>query len=365
MQHAKIIGSGMFVPPFIVTNEELCKIFPIGKLPEFNQNFDWSPEWIEKKLGIKERRFAFDFTAGKMRDGYYDYDLAEMACRNALQNAGIGIDEVDIIIYVGSTPEDLMPDPGPILKTRLKSSRHNTAASGRTAVGCGGFIYAMIEANSFIASGLAHTVLICASTCTSVYAACYYEKYISAKRKFALMARDRFNASLFGDGAGAVVLQGVPANIQEQFLATYWGSNGADNIAVFKGGSRNPATIESVLSGMHYFNLDALAVRKKIPKYFVMTVHEVLKKVNLSINDIDYFVFHQINKVVLKGILRRLNIPLEKTSIHVDRFGNLDTATLAVGFHEAKTAGKIHAGNLVLFSAVGAGLQYGSAIVRV
>lgn len=355
----------MFMPPFVMTNEGLCRIFPTGKLPEFNQNFDWSPEWIEKKLGIKERHFAFDFSAGKMREGFYDLDLAEKASRNALQDANINIDDVDVIIYASSTPEDLMPDPGPMLMMRLGATRANTSAFGLTTVGCGGFIYAMIIANSLIVSGQAKTVLISASTSTSSYAVCYYENGITAERQRALMARDRFNASLFGDGAGAMILQKSKPHSPEKFLATYWGADGANNFATFKGGSRNPAIIESVLSGVHYFNLDAPMVQKKAPAYFERTVHEVLKNANMSIQDINYFVFHQINKVILEKLTSRLGIPPEKTTIHVDRFGNLDTATLAVGFHEAKTANKIQSGNLVLFSALGAGLQYGSAIIRI
>ena len=365
MRHSKIIGSGVFMPPFVITNEELCKIFPTGKLPEFNQNFDWNPKWIEKKLGIKERCFAFDFSVGKMREGFYDLDLAEKASRNALQDANIGIDDVDVIIYVSSTPEDLMPDPGPMLKTRLGSTRDNTSAFGLTSVGCGGFIYAMIIANSLITSGQAKMVLISASTSTSSYAACYYENGITAERRHALMARDRFNASLFGDGAGAMILQKSSPQAPERFLATYLGADGANNFATFKGGSRNPATIESVLSGMHYFNLDAPVVRKKAPAYFEKTVHTVLKRAGLSLDDINYSVFHQINKVILEKLIRSLGVPIGKTAIHVDRLGNLDTATLAIGFHEAKTSKHINAGDIILFSALGVGLQYGSAIIRI
>jgi len=365
MRHSKIIGSGMFIPPFPVTNDELCKIFPTGKLPEFNQNFDWSPEWIAKKLGIKERCFAFDFSAGKMREGFYDLDLAEKASRNALQDANISIDDVDVIIYVSSTPEDLMPDPACMLHMRL-AAREDTAAFGLTNVGCGGFIYAMIIANSLIISEQANMVLISASTSTSAYATCYYETGITfVERRRALMARDRFNASLFGDGAGAMILQKSSPQAPERFLATYLGADGANNFATFKGGSRNPATIESVLSGMHYFNLDAPMVQKKAPAYFEKTVHKVLKRANLSIKDINYFVFHQINKVILEKLIGRLGIPIGKTAIHVDRLGNLDTATLAVGFHEARTLNRIRRGDLVLFSALGAGLQYGSAIIRI
>ena len=355
----------MFIPPFPVTNDELCKIFPTGKLPEFNQNFDWNPKWIEKKLGIKERCFAFDFSVGKMREGFYDLDLAEKASRNALQDANVGIDDVDAIIYVSSTSEDLMPDPGPMLKMRLGSTRDNTTAFGLTSVGCGGFIYAMIIANSLIASGQAKMILISASTSTSSYAACYYETGITEKRRYALMVRDRFNASLFGDGAGAMILRKSKSRSPEKFLATYLGADGANNFATFRGGSRNPATIESVLSGRHYFDLDAPMVQKKAPAYFEKTVHEVFKNANMLLQDINYFVFHQINKVILEILMRRLDISLEKTTIHVDRLGNLDTATLAIGFHEAKTSKRINAGDIVLFSALGAGLQYGSAIIRV
>lgn len=344
-----------------MSNEQLCSYYPNGPLPEYGQKFNWSPAWIEAKLGIKERRFAFDFDSGKMREGFYDLDLAENASRNALVDAGIASKELDAIIYVSSTPEYLMPDPACLLQARLNAGT-DIASFGLTSVGCGGFIYAMVIAKALIESATAETVLITASTSTSSYAACYYEPGITAERKRALTARDRFNASLFGDGAGAMVLRKIMSFDTGKILATYLGSDGANNFATFRGGSRDPATISSVMSGLHHFNLEAPAIAKKAPPYFEKTVRKVLAKTILDMENIDFFVFHQINRVILANVMKRLGVPAEKTTIHVDRFGNLDTATLAIGFHEAKTAGKIKKGDLVLFSALGAGLQYGSAI---
>jgi len=362
---AKIIGSGLFLPPFVMSNENLAQIFPTGKFPEFNQpDLDWNEQWIENKLGIKERRFAFDFNKGVMRNGYYDLDMGEKAARQALQDADIGIEKIDVIIYLTSTPEYFMPDPACMLHLRL-GAKKDTAAFALTSVGCGGFIYGMNLANSLIVSSKAKTVLLVASISTSAYAASYYEPTITPERKKQLMVRDRINASIFGDGAGAMILKKAHSLSRSGIIGTYWGATGKDNPVIFEGGgSRHPATIKSVLNGIHFFNMDTKLVKSNGPALFERTMVKILKSTWTRIKDVDYFIFHQINYKLLRAIAEKINIPIEKMAVHVDRYGNLDTATLAIGFHEAKQANKIKKGDLVLFVAIGAGWQYGSALVR-
>jgi 3-oxoacyl-[acyl-carrier-protein] synthase-3 len=220
-------------------------------------------------------------------------------------------------------------------------------------------------ANSLIVSGMAETVLLAAATSASSYGACYFEPGITKERKQRLLVRDRLNASIFGDGAGALVLHKT-SSLAKGILTTYWGATGIDNPVIFEGGgSRYPATVKTVVAGMHFFNVNVHSVKNSGIMLFEKTIQRILKQANLSITDIDYFVFHQVNYKLLQLLARRLNIPWEKVSVHVDRYGNLDTATLAVGFHEAKQENKILPGNLVLFAAIGAGWQYGAAIVRV
>src|SRR3989338_8084961 len=343
---AKIAGSGIFLPEFVVTNEKLAGIYPNGPAPEWHQNFNWNPQWIERKLGIKERRFAFDFDSGVMRPGYYDLDMAEKASMAALHNAGIGISEIDLIIHLTTTPEYYIPDQGVFLAWRLGAGE--VPAFALNGVGCGGFIYGMIIAQAFIVSCIAKTVLLSSATSTSAYGACYYEPGITAERKKSLMQRDRINASIFGDGAGAMVLTSTESD--EGLSNFYWGSSAVDNPVIMEaGGSRRPATIETVLAGLYYFNMNTGLVKLNGPRLFEKTVRSLLVKSETAISDIDYFVFHQVNMRLLQHISRELQIPWEKMAIHVNKYGNLDTATLAVGFHEAKAAGKIKKGDIVLF----------------
>lgn len=359
---AKISGSGIFLPEFIVTNEKLASIYPVGPAPEWHQNFNWNAQWIERKLGIKERRFAFDLDSGIMRPGFYDLDMAEIASGAAMQNANMQIGKIDLIIHLTTTPEYYIPDQGVFLSHRLGAKE--VPAFALNGVGCGGFIYGMIIAQAFIGSGIAKTVLLSSATSVSSYMVCHYEPGITEERKKSLRQRDRINASIFGDGAGAMILT---ASESDKGLADFfWGSSAIDNPVIMEaGGSKRPATIETVLAGLHYFNMNTGLVKLNGPRLFEKTVKSLLAKSGVAISDIDYFVFHQVNMRLLQHISRELEIPWEKMAVHVAQYGNLDTATLAVGYHEAKISGKIKDGDLVLFAAIGAGWQFGSALVRV
>lgn len=342
MKRARVIGTGSFLPPFIVTNEDLCKFFPADDR--------WNASWIDEKLGIRERRFAYDFQNGRMREGYYDLDLGERAARAALASARIGIETVDAILYATSTPEYYMPDPACSLHLRL-GAREDTAATGLTSVGCAGMVYLMILGNALIASGQAGTVLLVGAASPSSY----YDPGFAY--------RDRLNASLFGDGAGALILQATEG--QSGILHTCWGADGHHNPMVFEGGgSRHPASRKTVENGMHHFRLNGKAVKEIGPLLFEKTVQTILQKAQVSLAEIACFVFHQVNSRLLRVIADRLRIPWERMAVHVDRYGNTNTASLAIGFDEEFRAGRVTPGGLVLFAAIGAGWQYGAVLLR-
>lgn len=360
----RIAGSGMFLPPFITSNFDLENYYPRGPYPEHGNSINWSADWIDKKLGIKERHFAFDFTANKMREGFYDLDMGEKAARAALINAKLSIEDIDAIIYISSTPEYFMPDPACMLHLRL-AAKEDIPALGLTSVGCGGFIYGMINASGLIESGKAENVLIVGAICVSSYMKQYSDPHLTEEHILKFKIRDRLNASMFGDGAGAMILQRNLGCSKDGLVDYYWGANGLDNPVIFEGGgSRTPATVESVLAGLHFFNMDGQTVKNVGPVLFEKTIQKILKKTKMEISDIDFFVFHQVNYRILAIILEKMGIPREKAALHVDRYGNLDTATLAVGYYEAVLAGKINSGANILFAAIGAGWQYGSAIFR-
>ncbi len=358
----KISGSGSCIPPFVVTNSDLEKFYPLGPYPQYGSPFDWSAKWIDEKLGVKERHFVFDLKTQKMNEGYYDLDMAEKSARAALENAKIKIEDIGTIIYVSSTPEFFMPDPACLLHFRLGASQ-DTSAFSLTSAGCGGFIYGMINAIGILESGISQHILLVASNSTSAYMTQYSDPHLSEAELLALKARDRLNASMFGDGAGAMILS---KSSKKNLLSYYWGADGSTKAVVFEaGGSRNPATVETVKGGKHFFNMDGRLVKDIAPPMFEMAINRGLEKAKMKFEDIDFFVFHQVNYRLLKGLIEKMGIPEDKIAIHVDHYGNLDTATLGVAYDESRKAKKIKDGDTVMFAAVGAGWQYGSVIIKI
>ncbi len=356
--NSKIIGSGKYVPPHEADNKTLGNFFP--------KSLDgkWTPEWVDEKLGILKRRNAFDFEKGKMHSGgpCYDGDYAYEAARSAIADAGLEPKDIDRVIYLTSTPECLMPDPACVLHMRL-GMRDDASAIAATAVGCGGFVYGMDMADSDIRSGKYRTVLVVGSVAVGSYIPSFISSDDPEERE-RLLRLSMPNIYIFGDGAGALVLQATEED--SGILHSYLGANGNNNPVVYAGGgSRYPATHETVYSGMHRFNMDTGLVRDVGPVMFERCVKGILEKSGIDISCIDNFLFHQVNARLLKVIARSLGVPFEKVETHVQYYGNLDTATLPVAYSEARKAGRIKEGNLVLFAAIGAGWQYGAVIVKI
>jgi 3-oxoacyl-[acyl-carrier-protein] synthase III len=354
--HAAVIGSGVGLPPFRVSNETVGAFFP----PPGGDR--WTPKWVETQLGINTRISAFDFDQGLMREGYFDGDNAFKAAAAAIADAAIAPAEVDRVLYATSTPELLMPDPACQLHRRL-GLRPDASAIAATAVGCGGFIYLMDIADSEIRSGKYRTILIVGSVSVAPYIQAIATSNQLAERKKHL-EENLVNAYIFGEGAGAMVFQACDG--QSGILHTVTGASGDDNPVLFKGGgSRHPATHETVSQGLHRFHMDVGLVRRVGPKHFLRTVEQILDRSGTSLKDFDHFIFHQVNPRLLRAVTANLGIPWERVIVHVERYGNLDTATLPVAYHEARASERIRSGDLVLFAAIGAGWQYGAAIVRV
>jgi 3-oxoacyl-[acyl-carrier-protein] synthase-3 len=340
-----------------VSNETIAAFFPSPPGEK------WTPKWVGRRLGIRERRNAFDFEAGRMRPGYHDLDNSESAARAALEAARIAADDIDQVIYATSTPEYLMPDPACLLHRRL-GLRPDAAAIGATAVGCGGFIYVLDLADSGIRAGKYRTVLLVGSVSIGPYIEAIAETGDREERD-RLLGVNLTNAYIFGEGAGAMVLQATEDD-GAGILETYTGACNEDNPVVFAaGGSRHPATHETVSQGLHRFDMDVRLVRDVGPKHFAHTIQAIVMKAGVPLDKIDRFIFHQVNARLLRRIADGFGIPWEKVEVHVEHYGNLDTATLPVAYHEARAEARIAPGDLVLFAAIGAGWQYGAALVRV
>lgn len=357
MPTARIIGSGVALPPHRATNAAIASFFPapVGEA--------WTPGWVERRLGILERRNAFDFTTGRLRAGYHDGDLAYAAARDAIASAGIEPGEVERVIYATSTPEQLMPDPACVLHGRLGLPAESSAI-GLTSVGCGGFIYALDLADSDIRAGKYATVLVVASISVAPYIAAIAENPDPEERERHL-GQNLANAYIFGEGAGALVLR-ASRDPDRGILAIHVGASHADNPVVFAaGGSRHPATHATVREGLHRFDMDAARVKHVGPLHFVRAVKTLEKRSAVSAAAADRLILHQVNARLLRRIAAAVGAPWSRVERHVEHYGNLDTATLPVAFHEARTEGRITPGDLVLFAAIGAGWQFGAALVRV
>jgi 3-oxoacyl-[acyl-carrier-protein] synthase-3 len=349
------MGTGVCLGPIEATNADVGAFFPTPPGEE------WTPAWVETRLGIKTRRSTFDFRVRRLVEGYYDGDMAYHAARAALEDAGMAPGDVERVIYATSTPERLMPDPACVLHGRLGLAA-DASAIGLTSVGCGGFIYAMDMADSEIRSGKYRTILVVGVVSVGPYIQAIWSNPDTEERQRHLL-QNLINAYIFGEGAGAIVLQAT--SDETGILAIYTGAWNEANPVVFEaGGSRTPTTHETVRDGLHRFNMSVGLVKHEGPKHLRRSVGSVLRRANVSKEQIDHFIFHQVNTQLLERITNSMSVPWEKVIVHVDRYGNLDTATLPVAFHEARAGGRIKPGDLVLFAAIGAGWQYGAAIVR-
>lgn len=338
---SRIIGTGSYLPDFAVNNEMLCRYYS-GK----------GPEWIEMKTGIEERRFGFDLEDNKMREGYYDDDLAEAAAIDALEKTGISASVLSLIIRVTLTPEYLSyPDPACRLHRRIGASRDCSAFT--IPSGCGGLIYALKVGDDHVRANDGKTVLIVASNTPS--------SYMNMKDEEAIR-RNWLNADIFGDGASAVLLSNNQKNGGE-ILASYWGAWHENDPIVFPaGGSRNPTRIENVSD--HYFKMDVKAVAEYAPVHLGYAIKKLREVHNFSYNEIDWVLFHQVNLRILERLIEEWNIPPGKVLLNVDHYGNTSSASIGILLDEAIEEGKIKKGNKVLFAGVGAGWQYGAIFVR-
>jgi 3-oxoacyl-[acyl-carrier-protein] synthase-3 len=356
MPFAAVVGSGVALPPFRATNEAIARFFPKPA------DEAWTPRWVERRLGILERRNAFDFATGELNPGFYDGDLAYMAACRALENAEVAPSQVEGIIYATSTPEYTMPDPACVLHGRLGLDA-DCSAVGLTSVGCGGFLYALDIADSEIRSGKRRTVLLVASISVAPYIAALANGLVEERASH--LAQNLANAYIFGEGAGALVLQATD-DPDRGLRYIYIGASHTDNPVVFEaGGSRHPATHETVRRGLHRFSMSPQLVRHIGPRHFVHAVQQLEKRSGVTVAAIDHFIFHQVNQRLLKQIAAAVGAPWSKVIVHVDRYGNLDTATLPVAFHEACAEGRIKPGEIVMLAAIGAGWQFGAALLRV
>jgi len=324
VRNVKIIGTGSYTPSKVFTNEYLSGILST------------TPEWIEENLGIKERRVAIEdeFTS----------DLAAYAAKNAIENAGLYKEDIDLIIVATATPDRLAPSTAAIVQDKIES--YNAVAFDISAV-CSGFLFAMSVASQFIASGVYDNVLV-----------------IGADTFSKITDWTRRDAVFFGDGAGAAVLS--HAESSEGFLAfrLYTDGRGKFNFTIPAGGSEMPATEKTVKEKLHYFQMNGRAVYETATEVLPKAIEQVLTDTGLTISDIDLMVPHQPSIKILQKTAEIIGLPFEKVMTNMDKYANTSGGTIPILLDELNRSGKIKKGNIILFAAVGSGWTYGASIIK-
>lgn len=322
MYNAHIIGWGKHLPGKIVTNEELAKTSPID------------PEWVKTRTGIVARHFAEPKQASA--------DMATRAAREALTVADLAPEQVDLIICATNTPDYLFPATACLVQDALGATN---AGAFDLAAGCSGFVYALTVADRFIRSGAyRHILVIGAETVSRI-----------------LPWHDSFSA-FYGDGAGAVVLV---ANEQPGGLLSFMlkaDGSGSNLVILPGGGSRNPMSQEALAQGLQFGRTDGRAIYRFGLRAMVHTAREVLRSAKLSIDDIDLFIPHQTNQLLIQQTAQRLHVPPEKTFVNVAPYANTSSAAIPIALCDAIEQGRIKPGSRVLITVFGGGLTYAGMV---
>lgn len=325
MIRSRIVGTGSYLPEKVLTNEELEKIV------------DTSDEWILTRTGIRERRIT--------ANGQASSTLATNAARRALEMAGVSPEELDIIVVGTVTPDMFFPSVGCLVQDALGAKK---AVAFDLSAGCSGFVYGLSVADNFLKNGQYKKALVVGT------------ENLSKVTDY----QDRGTCVLLGDGSGAVVL--VAEEGHQGILSTHLHSDGSYKDLLFQpgGGSRVPPTHESIDERLHYLKMDGNKLFKIAVKSLEDVVLEALAHNNIKDSDIDLLIPHQANLRIIQAIAKRLNLPEEKVFVNIHKYGNTSSASIPIALDEANRAGRIQEDNLLLLNAFGAGLTWGSALVR-
>lgn len=324
-QYAKIIGHGSALPAPAITNDMLAT-----QLAE--RGIETSDEWIQSRTGIRQRHIA--------DEGVFTSDLAAEAARKAIETAGLTVDDIDLLIVATTTPDMIFPSTACIVQSKLGMSNYAMAFDVQAV--CSGFVYALTVADSLIRGGNAkRAVVIGAETFTRL-----------------LDWEDRGTCVLFGDGAGAVVLE---ASTELGILATQLNADGE-----FEKILHVPARlVNGQIVGDPFMRMDGQAVFKKAVSLLERSALDVCAKAGISHEDIDWFVPHQANLRIINALGRKLGLTEDRVVVTVDKHANTSAASVPLAFDEARRDGRIQPGQLVLMQGVGGGFTWGSVLFRV
>jgi 3-oxoacyl-[acyl-carrier-protein] synthase-3 len=315
-----ITGLGAYVPERVLTNDELSTIV------------DTSDEWIMARTGIRERRIAAPEEALT--------DLALPAVRAAMAQAGVEAKDIDLLVCATVTPDMMFPTSSALLADTLGASK---AAAYDLLAGCTGFMYALAQAYGMMAAGLSERALVVGGDVLSRI----------------LDWTDRSTLVLFGDGAGAVVLERVPA---PGFLGFELGADGGGGVHLSLPGSGSRRIEDASANG--YVHMNGREVFKFATRVLVSSAQAVLERCGVAVEDVDVYVPHQANVRIMDHAAEKLGIPRERMVVNVDRYGNTSSGSIPLALADAQRDGRLKKGDLVLMTGMGAGLTWGSGLME-
>ena len=326
IRRVRIAGLSTYVPPRVLDNAALEKLV------------ETSDEWILQRTGIRERHIV--------SDGMATSDMAKVAAEGAIRQAGLTPDDIGFIVVGTTTPDTIFPSTACVLQDRIGASR---AWGFDLGAACSGFTYALTVGAQMIATGAHdHALVVGADTMSSI-----------------IDYRDRTTCILFGDGAGAAVL--VPAGDNEPAIIDFAheiDGSGGPSLCMPAGGSRLPASHETVDQRLHYVKQDGQAVFKFAVRKTEEIARRVLERNGLDASAIDLFVSHQANRRIITAAAERLGLPDSKVIINLERYGNTTGATIPLALADAVAEGRLKKGDLVLLASVGAGFTVGAVLLR-
>ena len=319
-----ITGLGCYVPERVMTNDELAQLV------------ETSDEWIVERTGIRERRVAAPDEAMS--------DLSVPAAQAALEQAGVEPGEIDLIIVATVTADMAFPSTGALVADAIGA---DDAAAYDLSAGCTGFMYALAQAYGMMGAGLSDRALVIGGDVLS--------KIVNWT--------DRSTCVLFGDGAGAVVLE---RSSERGFIGFELGADGGGGVhlSIPAGGSRMPATSETIAQELHFAQMNGPEVFKFATRVLVSSAEKLLERCDVRIQDVDVYVPHQANVRIIEHAAKKLGIPEDRVVVNVDRYGNTSSGSIPLALADAEADGRLRDGALVLMTGMGAGLTWGSALME-
>ena len=320
-----IVSVGSYVPDRVLTNADLERMV------------DTTDEWITSRTGIKERRMA--------ADDEFTSDIASKAALRAMERANIKPEQIDLIIVATITPDMPFPSTACLVQRKIGARR---AAAFDIEAACSGFIYGLEVGQQFIMSQTYDTVLV-----------------IGAEKLSSIIDwSDRNTCVLFGDGAGAAILRNSPSS--HGLLTACMGADGgkADLLSMPAGGSRCPASAQSVANRLHYLRMDGKETFKSAVNAMYMAARESLRRCEIDIKQIKCIIPHQANQRIIDAVADRLEAEPSQIFVNLHKYGNTSAASVAIALDEAVQSGRIQAGDLILLVVFGAGLTWASAVIE-